>query len=251
MIAQFNHRNVLYRVDLSKPIDISIPIRHGSDNPNCYWSDPVSIKSINGENFIGSVKAGGNVNHNKVIITPHGNGTHTECYGHISDDESATLNACLKQSHFLARLITITPHEAEDGDLIFRLNDMSHRLINNEVDALIIRTEPNSEEKLTRNYSGTNPPYFSEDIIDFFVEKGVKHLLVDLPSLDREVDEGKLVAHRTFWGLPDKIREDCTITELIYVPDDIPDGVYLLNLQTTSLELDVSPSKPVIYEILA
>ena len=44
-------------------------------------------------------------------------------------------------------------------------------------------------------------------------------------------------------------RLDCTITELIYVPDDIPDGLYLLNLQIASFEIDVSPSKPVLYQI--
>jgi len=70
-----------------------------------------------------------------------------------------------------------------------------------------------------------------------------------LPSVDREVDEGKLLAHKAFWEYPDAPRTDCTITEMVYVPDNAMDGLYLLNLQIASFELDVSPSKPVLYKI--
>ena len=44
-------------------------------------------------------------------------------------------------------------------------------------------------------------------------------------------------------------RDECTITELIYVPNEIKDGLYLLQIQIASLEIDASPSKPVLYEI--
>ena len=46
---------------------------------------------------------------------------------------------------------------------------------------------------------------------------------------------------------PDAVRAHCTITEMIFVPNEIRDGLYLLNLQTTSFDLDASPSKPVIF----
>ena len=81
------------------------------------------------------------------------------------------------------------------------------------------------------------------------VEQGVRHLLVDLPSVDREEDGGKLLAHKAFWQYPDNIRENCTITELIYADNIIKDGLYLLNIQIASFEIDVSPSKPVLYAL--
>ena len=66
--------------------------------------------------------------------------------------------------------------------------------------------------------------------------------------------EEKLLSHHAFWGVSDKqahddSRSDCTITELIYVRDEIEDGLYLLNLQFPSMPLDAAPSKPVLYKL--
>src|SRR5690606_2950525 len=97
--------------------------------------------------------------------------------------------------------------------------------------------------------------YLLEEAAVFIKEKGIQHLLIDLPSVDREHDEGKLVAHKAFWNLKNinevnkDARFECTITEMIYVDDSILDGNYMLNLQIASFENDASPSKPVLYEI--
>ena len=72
-------------------------------------------------------------------------------------------------------------------------------------------------------------------------------MLVDLPSVDPEVDAGKLSAHHAFWNYPDSPRKHATITEMVYVPDSMEDGNYILNLQIASLQTDASPSKPVLY----
>ena len=107
-------------------------------------------------------------------------------------------------------------------------------------------------DKLQRVYSGTNPCYVSQEAMQLIVDKGIEHLLIDLPSLDREEDGGHLLAHNTFWnyfGSIDQARTNCTVTELIYVPDEVKDGSYLLNLQIISLEMDASPSKPIIYPL--
>ncbi len=62
----------------------------------------------------------------------------------------------------------------------------------------------------------------------------IEHLLIDLPSVDRESDGGKLEFHHAFWGVPNDPQFHKTITELIFVPNHIPDGDYILNLQTVS-----------------
>jgi hypothetical protein len=80
-------------------------------------------------------------------------------------------------------------------------------------------------------------------------------LLIDLPSVDKEKDGGKLASHKAFWNVTDvkllnqDARLDCTITEMIFVPNEVADGNYLLNLQIASFENDASPSKPILYSI--
>ncbi len=81
-------------------------------------------------------------------------------------------------------------------------------------------------------------------------------MLIDLPSVDKEVDEGKLLAHKAFWNVKNvnevnaNARFNCTITELVFIDSEVADGLYILNLQIASFENDASPSKPVIYKVL-
>lgn len=251
MKGRISFKDREYSVDLSNSIDISHPVKDGLDNPNCYYSDPVNFEVIKKGDFIGSVELGGTVNHKKIHLTPHGNGTHTECYGHISSD-NATIYRCLTEFHFLAELISIKPEMIENGDRVISLDNFNKNFSHVDLDrvsAIVIRTLPNDQGKRQRSYSGTNPPYFDPQLMHFLVENNIKHLLVDLPSVDREEDGGKLLCHKAFWGFPDNIRKNSTITELIYVPDKVSDGIYLLNIQIASLELDVSPSKPVLFKI--
>ena len=239
-----------FRVDLNTPIDISIPLRSGNNNPNCYHADQPSFTPIVADDFIGSVSKGGPCNHQRLNISPHGNGTHTECYGHISPDPDATINRSLMRFHFIANLVSVQTTETSGGDRIIKWSDLASKLSSN-AEALVIRTLPNGQGKLVAQYSGTNPPYLEREVAQNVAQKGISHLLVDLPSVDKENDGGKLLVHRDFWNYPEKPRKHCTITELIYVPDILKDGLYLLNLQIVSLDSDASPSKPVLYPLIS
>ena len=239
------------QVDLDNPMDISIPLRSGSKNPNCYHAESPIFKPVVQDGFIGSIAQGGPCNHRIISIVPHGNGTHTECYGHISPSPQATLNNSLKKFHFLAQLISVEPHMTDQDDQVILWDHVQKKLGDQSPEALVIRTLPNSADKLTRQYSGTNPPYLEPGFGGQLAARKISHLLTDLPSIDKEVDGGKLINHHEFWGYPENPRTDCTITELIFVPDSILDGIYLLNLQICSLESDASPSKPILYHILS
>jgi hypothetical protein len=88
------------------------------------------------------------------------------------------------------------------------------------------------------------------------VSRGVLHLVVDLPSIDRAHDEGRLTAHRLFFGLPrgsvrlaEATRAAATITELAFVPEALTDGAYLLELQVPALGGDAVPSRPLLYPL--
>jgi len=244
-------KNKQYQVDLSKPLDISIPLEAGADTVNCFYAPLMEISPVIAGDFIGSTEKGSPVNFKNVLFNPHGNGTHTECVGHIAK-ETFSINQCLTEFHFLAKLISVHPEKQVNGDLVITKKQIEALLSRNQTNALIIRTLPNEKAKKTRNYSGTNPPYLHHEAMTYLVGCGVEHLLIDLPSVDREQDEGKVLAHYAFWQYPDTIakgRKNCTITELIFVDNTIKDGYFLLNLLIASFELDASPSKPIIYEL--
>jgi kynurenine formamidase len=240
-----------YSVDLAAPLDLSIPLRAGLENPNCFWAPAVEIWPVVAGDFIGDTTKGGAVNFKNITLNPHGNGTHTECVGHIST-EKFTINDCLRRFHFLAKLVTLYPTRLDNGDRIILKKQVEDMMKLGEAEALILRTLPNDDDKRSRNYSGTNPPYLHHEAVEYLVQCGIEHLLLDLPSVDREEDGGKLLSHRAFWRYgyaADQIRKNCTITEMIFVDNHIQDGLYLLNLQIASLELDASPSKPVVYKV--
>lgn len=243
--AILSHGGAQYLVDFSSPIDISLPLLSGSDAPNAFYIDELSYEPVRIGSFVGSVREGGSCNCENITFNPHGNGTHTECIGHITS-ERVTVNQALKRFVFFARLISVAPDET-DGDVVVTRRAVEQHLRAGEAEALIIRTLPNSEDKRTRRWSGNNPPYVHPGAAAYIRECGIEHLLIDLPSMDREDDGGKLLAHRAFWNADVEPRMHSTITEMVFVPDEVPDGLYVLNLQIVSFETDASPSKPVLY----
>jgi kynurenine formamidase len=242
-----------FKIDLSKPIDISLPLSNTDQNPIAWYIEKPVIEPVNLENWVGKVSEGSSTNFNNIFFNPHGHGTHTECLGHITN-EFYSINQCLKKFFFMAELVSISP-EDRNGDFVITKNQIENSLNGKTPEAIIIRTLPNISEKKSKNYSHTNPPYLLEEAAIYIREIGIKHLLIDLPSVDREEDAGKLLAHKAFWNvknttmLNEDARLDSTITELIYVNDSVSNGTYLLNLQIASFENDASPSKPILYAI--
>lgn len=239
-----------YETNLQEPIDIAIPLEDSLSQVNCFYAPPFQTDPVIAGDFIGSTAKGGPLNFLNIRLNPHGNGTHTECVGHIAK-EKYTINQCLETFVFPARLISVFPRKTEHGDrIIFR--DQLESLIEPDefAEAMILRTLPNDDLKLKTNYSGANPPFLHHEAVEFLVENGVCHLLVDLPSVDREEDGGQLLSHKAFWKYPENPRTNCTISELVFIPTSIQDGFYLLNIQIASFEIDVSPSKPVLYKLV-
>lgn len=248
------HHGQAIETDLSKPLDISLPLTNNDQNPIAWYIEKPEIEPVKFGDWVGKVAEGSSTNFNNIFFNPHGHGTHTECLGHITRD-FYSINQCLKQFFFWAELVSVTAENIGE-DLVITKNQIEKALNGKTPEALIIRTLPNIAGKKHQNYSHTNPPYLLEQAAVFIREAGIKHLLIDLPSVDREEDEGKLLAHKAFWNVKNTenlntdARLDCTITELIYVEDAIKDGSYLLNLQIASFENDASPSKPILYAIL-
>jgi len=241
-------------IDTSKGFDISIAAVHGEGQLKAWWVDDVAIEPVMTDQFVGDVNQGGAVNFRNVRLNPHGNCTHTECVGHISK-EFYSIDQCLKEFHFYAKLITVTPKaiEAEENgitDRVITKELLSHEVINmHDAKALIVRTTPNTQEKTKKDYSGTNPPYMTPEAMQYVNALEVDHLLIDLPSVDRESDGGAVECHHIFWDYPNAPQLHKTITEVIYVDDSIQDGDYFVNIQIMSIENDAAPSKVVLYEM--
>lgn len=247
MIISTEIQGKIFRFDLDRGIDISIPLRPDIHAASAWYVPPITIEPVRSEFFVGDVNEGGSVNFNNITFNPHGNGTHTEGVGHISKNRDS-VNKGLKKYFFPARLITIFP-EVSGEDHIITLKQVKE-ILKEPCEAVIIRTIPNGAEKLTRQYSNTNPPYIHSDVIPYLLSLGIDHILIDLPSVDRESDAGALASHHVFWNYPRNPQYHRTITEFIYVPQEVSDGFYLLNLQAAPFENDATPSRPVLYKAL-
>lgn len=226
-------------------IELTLPVQQGPDTVNAYYIPDAQISPFSTSGFVGSVQQGGGCNCEDIKFNAHGNGTHTECVGHISNERIA-LHHCLKEFLFLAELISITPETASNGDRIISQQQIE-AVKKAKHPALLIRTLPNTENKTTKRYSGTNPTYISKEAAEWLRENGVEHLLIDTPSVDREEDEGELAAHHAFWDYPENTRLNSTITELIYAPESVADGQYVLNILVGAFDSDASPSRIILY----
>ena len=258
MTISLNHNGTLRTADTDAAVDISIPLRFGGDQPNAFFLPHAAAVVAEGGEFLGDTRRGGSCNCETVTLNPHGNGTHTECVGHLSVNRLAVRDA-VRELLVPCLLVSVDPQG--DGEGGFRitweqLDDEVRRhrgamAVDTEIPALAIRTLPNSTAKMEAEWSGNRPPYLAPAAAEWIRSRGVRHLLVDIPSLDRE-DDPLLTAHRIFWELPadgpveGDPADGRTITEMIFVPDRLADGVYLLNIQVPPFMLDAAPSRPLL-----
>jgi len=241
--------NNLYHYDSSGFIDLSIPLNFDGDQPNFFGVEKATAVSYKSGNIIGDTKQSGGCNFDLLTLIPHCNGTHTECVGHIVND-NISVHSIISDVVIPATLITVQPHNGIIHDEQITVESGFNA-------GLILRSLPNDDSKCSRMYDSDHlPPYFSEEAMKKLNVLGVHHLLVDMPTIDPADDNGRLVNHHLFWGV-DKDKHDLdgnppsskTITEMIYIPNDVADDRYLLQIQVTNFVSDAAPSRPVIFPI--
>jgi len=251
---------------------LSIPLAFNAEQPNHFSADKAGSKPMQVGSFIGDTEQGGSCNVNELSLNPHCNGTHTETIAHICD-ASSPLSKMLSEINIPplmpSVLISVTPQLASQTIDSYRPNFASDDVIisstmlkqalanydNAQCQAVIIRTLPNELTKQSTIYNQTNQPaFFSREAILLLNDIGVEHLLVDIPSIDRLHDDGLMTCHHLFWQVPEGTHQPSdnslchkTITEMIYVDNQLDDGFYFLNLQTPALVNDAAPSRPVLY----
>lgn len=256
-----------YTAVLSDPLSLAMPLDFDGVQPNHFGAPRAHAAALRAGAFVGDVRAGGTVNCETLAFVPHCNGTHTECVGHVTTDRIA-VHEVLKGGLHVARVVSVRPEavgettesrppEADRDERVITARVLGAALGTDTggLDALVVRTLPNDAAKLARRYDGAAPaPYFTREAAALLAAAGVRHLVVDLPSLDRAHDGGRLAAHRAFWGMPhgakrahDATRADATITELAWIAPTVRDGWYLLDLQVPAFMSDAAPSRPILY----
>ncbi|MFT5164029.1 MAG: arylformamidase [Alteromonadaceae bacterium] len=265
LTATINHK--AYQVKLAEAQSIAIAVNFDGEQPNHFGVPAATSQAVEGGGFVGDTRRGGACNVDQITMVPHCNGTHTECVGHIID-ERLSVHQLLQDSLLAATLITVSPTivsgqtdnykpALDNGDKLIdkaSLVELLDSVDDTELEALVVRTLPNDIEKQAMHYDENHyPPFFSLDAIDYLNQRGVKHLLVDFPSVDRMYDEGNLSCHHTFWQVQplsrtvdEQVLSFKTITEMVYAAPTIADGLYLLNLQIAPFELDAAPSRPTL-----
>lgn len=260
-----------YQVDVKHPHSIAIPLNFDGKQPNHFGAEPAKRQPLQGGDFIGDTTKGGSCNADSIQLVPHCNGTHTESIHHISDQKIA-VGSLLNNSLSIAAVISLEPQLADNTKDSYRpALEAADRVIDqeqlkqaisvdtlNNIESLVIRCVPNDIAKKSYHYDETHQaPFFTQEAMQWLADSSIKHLLVDFPSVDRMYDEGHLTNHHIFWNLEadshqltDSAHCDRTISEMIFVPDEVDDGLYCLNLQVPAFELDAAPSRPLLYPLI-
>tara|TARA_B100000989_G_scaffold132133_1_gene98080 strand:- start:401 stop:1195 length:795 start_codon:yes stop_codon:yes gene_type:complete len=250
-ILQIKYNNREYFVSSKNAVDLSIENNFSGRAPTFYNSSQPTNKPLISENFVGNVKQGGSCNVPVVSLNIHCTGTHTECEGHVTNSNVSIVDVC-PVGLIPAHLITVEPqltsetddsyHVGWDGDSVITKKSIQKK-ISQFHSGLIVRTTPNEKSKISRNYDEIIAPFFTNQAIDYIASEGVKHLLVDLPSVDKANDNGKLGNHKRFF------KYGKTISELLFIEDSISDGFGFLQIQIPNWSLDAVPSRPIFYPV--
>ncbi len=269
MKINFQHHGVRFSCVTNATKSLAIELNFQGPQPNHFGTEKATSNVLKLGGFTGSTEAGGSCNVETLKMVPHCNGTHTETVSHIVNEDIWVGHAAMDVFH-VALVITLVPRPAkdstetyrpklDDSDLIITAQQVqesieSAKLGRVKLDALIVRTLPNSIEKCARAYSDKNcPPFFTVEAMEEINRLRIRHLLVDFPSVDRMYDDGLLTNHHLYWKVDEGTHElsasteqEKTITEMIFVEDEIDDGLYALNIQVPSFSSDAAPSRPVI-----
>ncbi|GAA0210659.1 hypothetical protein GCM10009123_17550 [Kangiella japonica] len=260
----------VFQLELSQASSIAIPLAFNQQQPNHFGVDKAQAQAIEGDGFVGDTRRGGSCNVQSISMVPHCNGTHTETVQHIID-QAVPVGDALSSSLTSCYVLSVEAEAAancqesyhpnlEASDRVITKRALEEQLTSADLDlmgAIAVRTLPNDTSKQSRTYSSDEqPPFFTTEAIEWLSQSNIHHLLVDFPSIDKMYDEGQLHNHHIYWNVPagsheltDTTLVHRTITEMIFINDDITDGLYWLNLQIPHFQLDAAPSRPVLYPL--
>jgi len=269
VIAELNFGGVKVRTALDRGVSLAIAVDFSGAGPRHFGAGAPYAKPYSIGNFSGSVATGASCNCSSITLTPHCQTTHTESVAHLTREAGDTWRV-VPRGLLTAVVVSVSPEPAREStestdpqpwgtdSLITRRRLRAAWPMGKMVEpvAAVIRTLPNGADKRSRDYTDLVPPYLTREAVEWLVEKRIEHLVLDVPSVDRTHDEGRLVGHRVFFGLPagstargDAARSRATITELAFIPDEVHDGPCILSLAVPAIGGDAVPSQPIVYPL--
>ncbi|MDB4778136.1 cyclase family protein [bacterium] len=271
MKIEFEFGGVRFYVDSDDGLPIGISVEFGGSQPNHFGAPKATRDPLKLGGFVGDTRQGGGCNVDVIEMVPHCNGTHTETVGHIVDQtvgigthhlglfSTATLVQVNPESAVEARKLGESYRPAlMDSDQVISADHLKLALEALDLpmtDSLVVSTGSDVAKKAAEYSEENQPPFFTVEAMELIVNRGFKHLLVDFPSVDRMYDDGLLTNHHLFWNVPegthdlkDDSLKDKTITEMVFVSDEVKSGMYLLNLQLPSFNTDAAPSRPILFQ---
>ena len=280
-----------FRYDAAHPVSLAAPLDFKGLGPAWFPAPPPACEPLQAGAFNGRVATGASCNCSTIRFTPHCDGTHTECVGHLTlepVDARDRLPAGILPALLLAVHTEIVGADgAPSGESTEPAPKPGDRVVTRAAleaawpeprhaqgselpcapRVLVLRTRTARGALATPGTGQTDadddtsaavPPYLSLPAALWLVARGIEHLVLDLPSADRNEDEGQLSAHRAFFGLPagstalaEATRGHCTITELARIPANLGTGFGMLEIQAPALAGDALPSRPLWHEVLA
>ena len=276
MKIRFDINGQSFEGDSADAISIAIPMDFEGPQPSHFGAPRAVSATYKANGFVGDTNRGGSCNVNSLTMVPHCNGTHTESVGHIVNQD-VYIGHSAADSLMTATLVTVEPElwkdvkqsdQPEDyrppldpqdwvitaAQLKSVFSELSRSTPIERTTALVIRTIGSIPKKSAAYGDALPPPFLTVQALELLISRGYRHLLVDFPSVDRMYDDGLLTNHHLYWGVVEgshelgvDSRQDKTISEMVLVPDEVEDGLYLLNLQVPALCTDAAPSRPVIF----
>jgi len=244
------------QLDFAAATALALQLDFDAPHPRHFGAPAAESLPLRLGDFEGEVVRGASCNCSRITLVPHCNGTHTEGVSHLTVQQ-VPLQQYVPLWPLPALLLSVAPMPAasttEDSDPAPQPGD---EIITREsllgawqsfprdgLRALLLRTGA--------SLATDNPPYLSRQFMQELVARGIEHLVLDLHSVDRDREEGRLAAHRVFFGLPphsvdraQAARAQCTITELAHFPPTLADGPCALQLQLAPFSGDAVPSRP-------
>jgi arylformamidase len=269
VIAELTFGGQKVRTALDRGVSLAIAVDFSGSNPRHFGAGAPTSKPFAAGSFTGSVATGASVNCSVITLNPHCQMTHTESVAHLTR-ESGDAWRVVPRGLLPAVVVSVSPEPARESaestspqpwgtdTLITRRRLRAAWPMGKMIEpaAAVIRTLPNEASKRSRDYTELVPPYLTREAVEWLVEKRIEHLVLDVPSVDRTHDEGHLVGHRLFFGLPagstargDAARSRATITELAFVPDEVADGPCILALAVPAIGGDAVPCQPIVYPL--
>lgn len=259
LIEVLDKRKSIHRFSLANPVKVSRDVLFSPEpkTANAFYLPTANAKTVEFEGqFIGDVNRGGSCNVDVLSYVPHGI-THLETSAHVlSPDAHPPTVKDIPPDRLtgLVYLIDLTDLPEDTKTIPWQAVNEKLEKLEFSIRLLALKTR-GSQLPQDYDYSGKDFLALSEQTAKGIHDFGIQCLLLDLPSIDPEKDEGKLLAHRAFFGLPStgieaNDREKRALVELAWF-DGLEEGYYYSYITPPSFQANAVTTGIIFHPLIS